>query len=117
MQRIGDELALAIGPHVPGEDGAAAQDHDLVDQPLHDDILKAKRRRHRVAVAAIADQRCRRAFAQDDAAPARKQWREVADQARLRVPKLTALMDDAEADVLAYMGFPARRPIRSEEHT
>ena len=32
------------------------------------------------------------AFAQDDAAAARKQWREVADQARPRVPKLAALM-------------------------
>src|SRR4051812_14203247 len=30
------------------------------------------------------------AFAQDDAAAARKQWREVADQARPRVPKLEA---------------------------
>ena len=48
------------------------------------------------------------AFAQDDAPAARKQWREVADQARPRVPKLAALMDDAEADVLAYMGFPAQ---------
>ena len=48
------------------------------------------------------------AFAQDDAAAARKQWREVADQARPRVPKLAKLMDDAEADVLAYMGFPTQ---------
>ena len=48
------------------------------------------------------------AFAQDDAAAARKQWREVADQARPRVPKLAKFMDDAEADVLAYMGFPAQ---------
>ncbi len=48
------------------------------------------------------------AFAQDDAAAARKQWRQVADQARPRVPKLAALMDDAEADVLAYMSFPAQ---------
>jgi transposase-like protein len=48
------------------------------------------------------------AFAQDDAAAARKQWRQVADQARPRVPKLAALMDDAEADVLAYMGFPTQ---------
>lgn len=48
------------------------------------------------------------AFAQDDATAARKQWRQVADQARPRVPKLAALMDDAEADVLAYMGFPAQ---------
>jgi putative transposase len=47
------------------------------------------------------------AFAQDDAVAASKQWREVADQARPRVPKLAALLDAAEADVLAYMGFPA----------
>ena len=48
------------------------------------------------------------AFAQNDAEAARKQWREVADQARPRVPRLAALMDDAEADVLAYMNFPAQ---------
>src|SRR6478752_603150 len=48
------------------------------------------------------------AFAQDDADAARTQWRTVADQLRPRVPKLAALMDDAEADVLAYMGFPAQ---------
>jgi putative transposase len=48
------------------------------------------------------------AFAQDDAAAARKQWREVADQARSRVPRLATLMDEAETDVLAYMGFPAQ---------
>ena len=48
------------------------------------------------------------AFAQDDADAARKQWHDVADQARPRMPKLAALMDDAETDVLAYMGFPAQ---------
>jgi len=48
------------------------------------------------------------AFAQDDAAAARKQWRQVADQARPRLPKLAALMDEAEADVLAYMNFPVQ---------
>ncbi len=55
------------------------------------------------------------AFAQDGAAAARKQRRDVADQARPRVPRLAALMDDAEADVLASMGFPAqhRATIRS----
>jgi putative transposase len=46
------------------------------------------------------------AFAQDDAVAARKQWRSVADQLRPRVPKLAALMDEAEADVLAFMAFP-----------
>jgi putative transposase len=48
------------------------------------------------------------AFAQDDADAARKQWREVADQARPGVPKLAELMDEAEADVLADMQFPAQ---------
>lgn len=47
------------------------------------------------------------AFAQDDADKARNQWRQVADQLRPRVPKLAALMDEAETDVLAYMSFPA----------
>jgi putative transposase len=47
------------------------------------------------------------AFAQDDAGAARAQWRQVSDQLRPRVPKLAALMDEAEADVLAYMAFPA----------
>src|SRR6476620_10320890 len=42
------------------------------------------------------------AFAQDDADTARTQWRTVADQLRPRVPKLAALMDGAEADVLAF---------------
>ena len=48
------------------------------------------------------------AFAQDDAASARKQWRDVADQMRPRLPKLAGLLDQAEADVLAYMDFPAQ---------
>jgi putative transposase len=55
------------------------------------------------------------AFAQDDAEAARKQWRQVADQARPRLPKLAALMDEAEADVLAYMDFPG--PHRAKLHS
>ena len=46
------------------------------------------------------------AFAQDDAEAASVQWRLVADQLRPKVPKLAALMDEAEHDVLAYMAFP-----------
>jgi transposase-like protein len=46
------------------------------------------------------------AFAQEDAAAARSQWRQVADQLKPKLPKLAALMHDAEADVLAYMTFP-----------
>ena len=46
------------------------------------------------------------AFAQDDEAAAKAQWRQVAEQLRPRVPKLAAFMDQAETDVLAYMSFP-----------
>jgi putative transposase len=48
------------------------------------------------------------AFAQDDAGAAKSQWRKVADQLRPKLPKLAALMDEAEPDVLAYMTFPAQ---------
>jgi len=51
------------------------------------------------------------AFAQEDADSASAQWRQVADQLRTKAPKLAALMDEAEHDVLAYMTFPtAHRP-------
>lgn len=52
------------------------------------------------------------AFAQDDAQAARDQWRRIADQLRPSVPKLAALMDQAEADVLAYMSFPAAHRVK-----
>jgi transposase-like protein len=55
----------------------------------------------RVVAAFIAT-----AFAQEDAEAARGQWRQVADQLRPKLPKLAALMDQAEADVLAFMSFP-----------
>jgi putative transposase len=46
------------------------------------------------------------AFAQETAEAASTQWRAVADQIRPKVPKLAAIMDEAEHDVLAYMTFP-----------
>jgi putative transposase len=46
------------------------------------------------------------AFAQDTPDAASTQWRSVADQIRPKVPKLAAIMDNAEEDVLAYMTFP-----------
>ena len=46
------------------------------------------------------------AFAQEDAEAAKTQWRQVADQLRVKAPKLANLMDEAEPDVLAYMTFP-----------
>ena len=49
----------------------------------------------------------RQAFLQPDHAGARRTWRQVADGFRPRWPRLAALMDEAEEDVLAYMAFPA----------
>ena len=46
------------------------------------------------------------AFAQDSQEAAKAQWRRVADQLRPKLPKLSAFMDGAETDVLAYMSFP-----------
>jgi putative transposase len=65
-------------------------------------LAHAGRSGRRVVSAFIAT-----AFAQDDAEAAKAQWRRVADQLRPKVPKLAGLMDEAEADVLAYMTFPA----------
>jgi len=45
-------------------------------------------------------------FAQETAEAASAQWRIVADQLREKFPKLSAMLDDAESEVLAYMQFP-----------
>ena len=50
----------------------------------------------------------RQAFLQPDQESARRVWRQMADQFRARWPKLGALMDDSEHDVLAYMAFPTQ---------
>ena len=48
----------------------------------------------------------RTVFAQENEAEARRQWRAVADQIRERFPKIWAMMEKAEADVLAHLAFP-----------
>jgi len=50
----------------------------------------------------------RQAFLQPDADAAHQTWRHVADQLRGRWPKLAALMDESEHDVLPYLSFPAQ---------
>jgi putative transposase len=58
---------------------------------------------HTMVAAAI-----RQALLQPDAPAAHQIWRPVADQFRSRWPKLAALMDESEHDVLACMDFPAQ---------
>lgn len=45
-------------------------------------------------------------FAQENAEAASTQWRLVSDQLREKFPKLAAMMDAAEQDVLAFTNFP-----------
>jgi len=59
-----------------------------------------------VAAAEMVAATIRTVFAQPDPAMAREQWRKVADGFRTRYPRLATLLDDAEADVLAYLAFP-----------
>src|SRR5450631_3884311 len=70
-------------------------------------LAHSGRQGRRVVSAFIAT-----AFAQDDAEAARTQWRKVADQLRPKLPKLAAYLDEAEADVLAYMSFPAQHRVK-----
>ncbi len=48
----------------------------------------------------------RTVFVQPDVDAARTTWRRVADGFRARFPRLAALLDAAEAEVLAYLAFP-----------
>ncbi len=48
----------------------------------------------------------RTVFVQPTPEAARAQWRQVADGFRGRFPRLADLLDDAEADVVAYLAFP-----------
>ena len=73
-------------------------------------LAQAGRQGRRVASAFIAT-----AFAQETPEAASTQWRAVADQIRPKVPKLAAIMDEAEHDVLAYMTFP--REHRTKLHS
>ena len=45
-------------------------------------------------------------FAQESAGAAHEQWHIVTEQLRPKFPKLAALMEEGEHDVLAYMDFP-----------
>ncbi len=51
-------------------------------------------------------------FAQETAETAHAQWRIVTDQLRPKFPKLAAMMDDAEHEVLTFMDFPKEHRVK-----
>lgn len=57
-------------------------------------------------VAPMVAATIRTVFVQPDATSARDTWRKVADSFRQRFPRVAELLDEAEADVLAYLAFP-----------
>jgi putative transposase len=64
-------------------------------------LAHAGKTQRRMVCAAIVT-----VFVRDSADAARVQWRTVAAQLRGKLPKLGALMDDGENDVLASLSFP-----------
>ena len=64
-------------------------------------LAHVPRSQHQMVAAVI-----RTGFVQETQQDAARQWRETADKLRGRFPKLAELMDNAEQDVLAFMGFP-----------
>jgi transposase-like protein len=70
-------------------------------------LARLPRGQHSMAAAAL-----RQAFSQPDGDAARRAWRHLADQFRPRWPRLAALMDESEHEVLAYMAFPAQHRVK-----
>src|SRR5215207_9044472 len=66
-------------------------------------LARLPKGQHSMAAAAL-----RQTFLQADQHTARQAWRPLADQFRPRWPRLAALMDESEHEVLAYMAFPAQ---------
>jgi putative transposase len=66
-------------------------------------LVHVSKGQHTMVAAAI-----RQAFLQPDADAAHQTWRHVADQLRGRWPKLAALMDESEHNVLAYLACPTQ---------
>ena len=110
-----DGVKLVISDAHTGLKAAIARVFDATWQRcrvhwMRNALAHVPRGQHTVVAAAI-----RQAFNQPDRAAAGDTWRHVADQLRERWPKLGALMDESEADVLAYMSFP--RQHRTKLHS
>jgi transposase-like protein len=102
-----DGLKLVISDAHSGLRAAIARVFDATWQrcPVHwmrNALAHVPKGQHTVVAAAI-----RQVFNQPDQKGAQEVWRHVAELCP-RWPKLATLMDESEADVLAYMEFPAQ---------
>jgi transposase-like protein len=70
-------------------------------------LAHAGRNGHRLIAAFIGT-----IFAQDSKSGAKSQWRQVVDKLRVGHHKLSAFMDQAEEDVLAFMDFPPAHRVK-----
>jgi transposase-like protein len=110
-----DGLKLVISDAHTGLKAAIRRIFDAIWQRcrvhwMRNALAHVPKGQHTVVSAAI-----RQAFNQPDQKGAVDVWRHVADQLRARWPKLATLRDESEADVLAYMTFPAQH--RSKLHS
>jgi transposase-like protein len=103
-----DGLKLVISDARTGRQAATARGFDAARRRcrarwMRTALAHLPKARHTALAAAIHQAR-----AQPDRKGAIELLRHVADQPRPRWPKLAVLMDDSEADVSAYMAFPAQ---------
>jgi putative transposase len=99
-------LKLVISNRHGGIKAAASKVHKATWQRCPVQVLRnalffAEKTQRRMVSAAIGT-----VLVQDTPEAAKKPWRSVADPFRDKLPKLAKCMDEAEADVLAFMTSP-----------
>ena len=113
-ERAGDEklqlISFFASQHVASlrariDSGTESDPPDFFNDPrvhfMRNALAHVGSKQRQMVAAAI-----RTAFTQDTQEAARAEWRAVADRLRERFPKLGALMDETEDDVLAHLAFP-----------
>src|SRR5205807_10292657 len=104
MQRIEHQLGPTVRPLMPGNLLRAGEDHNCLDEALHDDLTEAVSRRHGVIVASIADQRCRRHTRRPDLAGLEWSKRELPERSNI------SLKPHSDGPAVATRAFRPPRP-------
>jgi putative transposase len=80
---------------------------DLIENNTRNALAYANKSQRQMVFALINN-----IFAQETADAAYAQWRIVSDQLREKLPKLAAMMDAAEHEVLTFMDFPKEHRVK-----